>query len=165
MRYEELTDTINLETAKTMLEVLQQKSAWRVARAAGSWLSFHFGKQMTNQDGFLTGEWGLYIYEPWIIQTEQEAIVSSNDNQPLIDMTLLSLQGKPVLDIIVNEPSFDMTLSFITGTQLRIFPAYAEDIKPKNSYWMFAHDAHYIIAFYPKQSITYSDLRDNDEPR
>jgi hypothetical protein len=160
-----LSETVSLETARGMLEVLRGKAAWDVARAAGSWLSFYFGKKLVDSRGILSGEWGLYVYAPWIIQTEQVAIVSSNDRQGFMDKVLLKLQGIPVADISVKEVSFDMTLNFENGFQLRVFPVHAEERQFEMPYWMFAHDAHFIIAFDSKQRIEYSDLRKPDDPK
>jgi hypothetical protein len=157
---ETMNQNLNFQELRQELDILKQQTVCKANRAAGSWLNIHFGEETISHTGHETGEWVLYIYEPWLFYTQEQGIVSSNDKQHLIDETLLSIKGLTLEDILVSEPSFDLLISFSNGLRLKVFIARTEAKYGASTmpYWMFSHNKDFIISTNPRRGILYDKL-------
>ncbi len=122
------------------LAQLINKPCWNInAGAIGAMASLHLGAKvpldkplpfpntsLTPDEHKFRGEFVLYIEDcPWRLDGTDTVIASwTDDNSPQgpIMIGLNDLIGQTVTQVTLTRPGMDLTLTFETGTTLRIFP-------------------------------------------
>ena len=141
---------------------LKSKSCWSfyAGPSTGSHVDFDFGKKvpravpllgnptLTHNQRFYEGEMSLFVQCAWRLDSVDAVICGSTDSNEKGGAMLAGLQsviGKTVEDVVIAEPSFDLTLRFRGDLSLKIFcdQTNLEDDDP--NYMLHTKDRIYVV--------------------
>jgi hypothetical protein len=129
----------NGTTVQGDLKNLKGKPAWGLARTVGSMFFLELGEGIQRVEQKKPhGEWHFLVQMcQWRIETSHAIIVGSEDDQEFIDATLARAELGVVTDAITQPPSYDLSLTFTSGIQLKTFCASAAAREDWNNWYLY----------------------------
>jgi hypothetical protein len=108
---------------QSALERLVGKRAWGLRRDIGSIFFLEIGEPVARPRVLRQhGEWHFLIEEcPWRLETQNEVLVGSEDEQGFIDGVFQDLVLGSVERAEVVSPSHDLVIEFSSGASFRTF--------------------------------------------
>lgn len=152
------------------LQKLVGTPCWSIITGLGTWptLSMQFGNKvplerpltndhLTEEERLFEGEYALFIECSWRIDSNSEAVTSSQDsleNNALEKLSLL--RDMKVVDIFLAKPSYDLTVFFSNGYNLKAFCDETNDIEDYDNWSIFLTEVVYTVG---AKSILKKELR------
>jgi hypothetical protein len=123
-----------IDDIQILLAKLIGEKCWYVHLGKGAGASFHLAlgrkekrtlplQNPTVDETYrdYRGAYSLLVWCSWRLENSIRAIVSSDDEEEIMQQKLQMILDKKIIGIMLSPPVWDMTIRFETGLQLRMF--------------------------------------------
>lgn len=132
----------DLQAIHELLAPVIGREAWGAEVGYAGRLTVNFGiaRTETTRNGwsYTLGEWRLWTtWGPWRIETEAEALATSEDPGPVRRPAVERLNGHRLIGVDISPITADTTFTFDDGLMLRIFNIYMDTREDHDHWWFF----------------------------